>query len=74
MLAGAWLPTVTLYTIIAGKRRTISLIESLTQAPEVRLVTGMSSAALVCVCVMLVSHRIASVQNSEIEKPVSEEN
>lgn len=34
----------------------------------------MSSAVLVRVCVMLVSHRIASVQNSEIEKPVSEEN
>lgn len=34
----------------------------------------MSSAVLVRVCVMLVSHRIASVQNSEMEKPVSEEN
>lgn len=32
----------------------------------------MSSAVLVRVCVMLVSHRIASVQNSEIE--MSEEN
>lgn len=32
----------------------------------------MSSASLVRVCVTLVSHRIASVQNSEIE--MSEEN